>query len=139
MLQLFKLLLPGDIGTQLTKLNTMIRESMTDYAFRKKQLVKPITQHEFLKFCAILMIARYEGVASGNLWKNGGRSEGYRDIPNIANKYMPKHRLDEIKWYCSYLWSDASKKEQDDWWMLTISIKNFLNQEKSTLDHATSR
>ena len=106
MLQLFKLLWPGDIGTQLTKLNTMIHDSMTDYAFRKKQLVKPITQHEILKFCAILMIARYKGVASGNLWKNGGRSEGYRDIPNIANKYMQKYRFDEIKWYVAYLWSE---------------------------------
>ena len=87
---------------------------MTDYAFRKKQLVKPVTCHEFLQFCAILMITSYKGVASGNLWKNAGRSEGNRDIPNIANKYMPKYRFNEIKWYASYLWSDTSEKEQGD-------------------------
>ena len=127
----FKLLWPGDIGTQLTKINTMICESMTDYAFRKKRLVKPITHHEFLKFCAILMIARYKGIASGNLWTNGGRSEGYRDIPNIANKRTPKYRFDEIKLYASsYLWSDLSKKGQDEWWMLANLLKEFSESRK---------
>ena len=127
---LFKLLWPGDIFTQLTKINTMIRDSMADFAYRKKRIVKPISPNEFLKFCAILMMARYEGVPGGNMWKNAGRSEGYRDIPNIANEFLPKYRFEEIKYYCKYLWADMDSKDQDEWWMLGTLCKEFSESRK---------
>ena len=64
------------------------------------------------------------------MWKNAGRSEGYRDIPNIANKFMPKYRFEEIKYYCTYLWSDMDKQNQDNWWMLGNLCKEFSDSRK---------
>ena len=52
------------------------------------------------------------------MWKNDGKSEGYRNVPNVGSKYLPKYRFDMIKHYITFLWADMSKKEQDDWWIL---------------------
>ena len=81
-----------------------------------------------------MLFARVENMLGGNLWNNNGRSEGYRDVPNIGSKYMKEYIFKEFKYFLSCLWADPSKERTDDWWQI-ISLENLFaeNQKKMIL------
>jgi len=39
-----------------------------------------VTPREFWAFLGIMLVAWIEGIPGGNLWKNNGRTEGYRNL-----------------------------------------------------------
>ena len=144
--KLFERLFPGNIDCLLEDLNALLRDRFNNKLPRSSKKVHPISKHEFLTFLGIILIANVENMPGGNLWNYNGRSEGYRDVPNIGNKYMKQYRFKEIKHMVSYLWVDPKKEGHNAWWqiirvedLLTENRKqNILSSNIKTLDESMS-
>ena len=78
-------LFPGEIQHLLQNLNGYIARNfdskMPGVAGSK---VMPITVQKFLVFLGIKLMAQTENMQGGNLWKDGGVSEGYCNAPDVA-------------------------------------------------------
>ena len=107
--KLLEKLFPGNTDSILEDLNALLRDRFNNKLLKSSKKVHPFSKHDFLTFLAIMLIAHVENMPAGNLWNNNGRSEGYRDVPNIGNKYMKQYRFKELKYMVSYLWADLNK------------------------------
>ena len=96
--------------------------------------IQEVTPHEFFKFFGILLIARIEGVPGGNLWKNDGRTEGYKKIPCLEKGVMKEYRFKQIKRLLPFAFEDEKKKEEGDpWWRIVKLIEDFNSNRKETV------
>ena len=73
-----------------------------------------------------MLVARIEGIPGGDLWKDGGKTEGYKTIPNLERDVMQGCRFKQIKRFVSYMWADEVKKEEGDpWWQIVQLMYQF--------------
>ena len=115
-LNLLKHLWPGDWKDNLAKMNQYIKKHNNNRKSQMHKKVHMVSQNEFWKFFGLMLVARLEGIPGGDLWKNNGLTEGYRNLPNIGRMHMTQFRFKEIKRFVSYMWADEGRKESDPWW-----------------------
>ena len=126
---------PGDWKENLKKLNESVDDANSNRATRAQKIHRA-SQKEFWVFFGILLIARIEGVQGGELWRNKGRTEGYRQLPNLDRDFMKQYRFKHIKKYVSFMWADDfSKTNGDPWWQVIGLTEKF---NKSRRDHVYS-
>ena len=126
---------PGDWKENLKKLNESFDDANSNRP-RRARKIHHATQNEFWVFFGILLIASIEGVQGGELWKNKGRTEGYRQLPNLDDDIMKQYRFKEIKKHVSFMWADDfSKTNGDPWWQVIGLTEKF---NKSRRDHVHS-
>ena len=67
------------------------------------QKIPAVTANEFWQFSGILLLARLEGVQGSSLWKQKGRSEGYKNGVDVENSVMSLTRFKQMKLFMPYL------------------------------------
>jgi len=117
-LDLVKYLWPGDWTAQVETANKYIKDFNDAKKTRSKRRIAPISHKEFWAFFGILLVARLEGTQGGNLWKAGGKTEGYKDIMDLYLKVMKQYRFKELITYLPFMWADESLKGTDPWWQI---------------------
>ena len=58
---------------------------------------------EFRIFFGIMLITRIEGIPGGDLWTDGGKTEGYKTLPNLDKDIMPGYRFKQMKQFIPYM------------------------------------
>jgi len=123
---------PGDWRRQLENMNSYIKKANATKK-RSARTIRSVTPREFWAFLGIMLVARIEGIPGGNLWKNSGRTEGYRNVVNLDKGVMMEYRFRQIKTYVSFLWADESLKDTDPWWQIIRVCEEFGLNRMSTI------
>jgi hypothetical protein len=131
-LDLVKHLWPGDWKAQVVNANKYIKE-FNDSKAKSRRRIHPISHKEFWAFFGILLVARLEGTPGGNLWKTGGKTEGYKEILNLDLKVMKQYRFKELVTYLPFMWADESLKGTDPWWQIVRAFESFAENRKRTV------
>ena len=138
-LHLLQHLWPGCWKSQLQKMNTSIEtanrnniQNSTKYrsSYRK---IHAVSANEFWQFSGILLLARLEGVQGSSLWKQNGKSEGYKKGVDVENSIMTLHRFKDMKLFMPYLWENATIKETDQWWKISKLFADFNENRVQTI------
>ena len=95
---------------------------------RTERIAQLVCNKELWVFLGIILIARIEGIPGGDLWKDGGRTEGYKSIPNLDKDIMPSYRFKQIKYFITYMWADEELKAKGDPWWQIVQITHEFNE-----------
>lgn len=73
-----------------------------------------------------MLVARIEGIPGGDLWKDEGRTEGYKIVPNIERDVMSGYQFKQIKKFVPYMWADEELKSKgESWWQIAQLCNEF--------------
>ena len=95
---------------------------------RTERIAQLVCNKELWVFLGIILIARIEGIPGGDLWKDGGRTEGYKSIPNLDKDIMHSYRFKQIKYFITYMWADEELKAKGDPWWQIVQITHEFNE-----------
>lgn len=104
----------GDWKLQIDHMNKYIKEWNQTKKKRTERIVQVVSHKELCVFLGIMLVARIEGIPGGDLWKDEGKTEGYKILPNIERDRMSGYRFKQIKKFVPYMWADEDLKNKGD-------------------------
>ena len=127
-LHIFLPLWPGNLKTQIQKLNDRIQK---DNENRVRGKVGLLSIREFIQFLAVLLIASLEGKKGSELWQGDEtEGEGYRSQIDIS-RYMTSYRHAQIRKYFPFIFADDTKNpDNEPWWQVSEAIIQFNNSRQ---------
>ena len=128
LLALWLRLYPGDMDTDLAKINAEYRAS-------KRQITGgrhiPITKYELMKCIGLMHAARLFSQRGRQLWTTTTLT-GMRSLPEFG-RFMTNKRFDEIRKNLSFAFADKAVSAVDPWWRMRSGINGFNSNRLATI------
>ena len=128
----FLLLWPGDMWSQLEKLNRMLREVVNvDRKKRNLRVTKQVTKKELLTFLSLIIAGAQYNIRGRRLWRREKNNEARRTFTSAPDfgRWMSYHRFNEIKALVPLMMvADTGIDDGDPWWR----HRNFVNEFNKT-------
>lgn len=115
MLGLWIKMYPGDIPTDITRLN--------ETALRTRTSFRPVTESEWVRFWGLIIAARQFNQKGHHLWGDHTMTDGIREAPNFQ-KYMPYWRFEQIRALVKYS-KAAPRAGPNTWEMFNQMVADF--------------
>ncbi|CAB9527834.1 unknown protein [Seminavis robusta] len=143
-MKLLQYMWPGNPKEQVVLMNKAIDVENEDRKKKKRQLVKPVTEHEYWKFIGVLISAAAFRLGGHQLWeKESGRLHWTVtdpiDLGCKGQGIMPFYRFKDLKSMFPSAFQDMDAKEKKDPWSMVRGILNGYNDKRARVIAASIR